>query len=112
MVRDAPHVGLEVSGERVVEGGDGTVGLELDDVQRQLVAPRDRALLDLAHDGPRLRAQHLVADRSHLEGLGVDEHVLQLDPMALEEPQRRAHVTASGLRRASSRRRKSAMMRR
>jgi hypothetical protein len=70
----------------------GTVGLELDDVQHQLVRPGDLPHLDLGDDLAGLRLEQPIGGGTHVERLGVDQHVLELDAEPREQRQpSRAH---------------------
>ena len=69
----------------------GTVRLQLDDVQNQLVGPGQLVDLDLGGEGAGHREQDLVGDRPDRERRAIDDHVLQLDPDAFEEAEIMSH---------------------
>lgn len=78
------HVLVE-QGPEPGEGFRGSVGLELQHVQRQLVRPGDVSDFDLGGGLPGDRRDELVADGLHIEGFGVDDHELDLDAVRLEQ---------------------------
>jgi hypothetical protein len=67
----------------------GPLGLELDDVEGELVRPRDGAAgtvgLDSATSAPALPSEELVADGRHVERVAVDDHVLEFDAEGVEQ---------------------------
>ena len=64
---------------------DRAVGLELDQMQGELVRPAERAPIDLHLVGAGHLFEELVGNRPHREALGVDDHVLDLDAEAFEQ---------------------------
>jgi len=83
--------GGDVACERGVEAAEPArrpVGLQLDHVVDELVGPRQVALLDLGDIVAGHREENLVGGGEHVERVGVDDHVLELDPEAFEEVER------------------------
>ena len=80
-----------VVGERLAEARERRprpVALELDDVQRELVVPRDVAVRELVGQLAGGRLEELVGGRRHVEALAVDEHVLDLEAVGREQAER------------------------
>jgi hypothetical protein len=75
------------------QGRCGAVGLELDHVEDQLVGPGQWAHVDLRNGFPGLAGQNTVHYRKDIQGFGLDHHVLQLNAVALKEPQLRTHFS-------------------
>jgi hypothetical protein len=81
------------------------VALHLDHMQRQLVGPSDATEIHLQLVAAADLLQQLVGDRFHREGLGVHDHVLELDTDAFEQAERRGgHGRIRGLSSICSRR--------
>ncbi len=89
---------------------DRAVGLELDQMERQLVGPAHVAALDIAHDGTGLGFEQPVGNGTNDERLGIDDHVLELDPDRLEQAETGGHSLAGATPRSSSLVRKYCMM--
>ena len=66
----------------------GSVRLQLDNVQDELVRPARLAALDLALE-PQIAGgpEHAVGDWIHAEIVRANNHELELDPERLEQPQ-------------------------
>ena len=67
------------------QGGSRSCGLELEDVEGELVRPADAVDLRLLAGRRRHPLHELVADGLHRERPGVDDHGLDLDTVRLEE---------------------------
>jgi hypothetical protein len=65
-----------------------TVAFELADVQRELVVPRDVAILELFRGMARRGFEQLVGRGCYVERFRVDEHVFDLDAERVEQAQR------------------------
>jgi hypothetical protein len=90
------HRGLERFGQPLELPG-GPIRLHLQHVQGQLVGPGDPVQF---HFGGGLAGHGLheaVRHRAHVQALGVHDDVLDLDPVALEEPQGRLGRLVAGL---------------
>jgi hypothetical protein len=69
------------------------VALELDDVECELVVPRDRAVLELVRQRPGRGFEQLIGGGRHIESLAVDEHVLDLDAVSIEQAERGSRLS-------------------
>ncbi len=57
-------------------------------MQRELVVPGDGAIVELVRVLAGHGLEQLIGRRRHVEALAVDDHVLDFEPIRVEETQR------------------------
>ncbi len=83
---DSAHVPLKSFRQRL-ESRRGLRHLQLDQVQHQLVGPRNSVQIDLGHirRQPGAAAEQLIGDRQDVQAVGADDRILQLDAEDVEK---------------------------
>ncbi len=70
---------------QAVQTSHRAVGLQLDDMQGQLVGPGQRAPFHFVHLFAGRRLQHSVGDRQHIQIVVSYDHIFQFDAEGLEQ---------------------------